>query len=83
MSDVSTPLNRASTFSPLMSAFAAGMALGPAIGGILHDAWRIHSTFFTVGLSYGVAALWNHVNVRETKRSGEWWERDVLPWHHT
>ena len=20
--------------------------------------------------------------VRETERSGEWWERNVLPWHH-
>ncbi|KAL7535284.1 hypothetical protein ACHAXR_006384 [Thalassiosira sp. AJA248-18] len=82
MADVSTPLSRASTLSPLMSAFAAGMALGPAIGGILHDAWGIRDTFFTVGLIYGVAAIWNHVSVNETMRTGEWWEKDTLPWHN-
>ena len=82
MADVSTPLNRASTFSPLMSAFSAGMALGPAIGGILHDAWGIRDTFFAVGLSYSVASIWNHVSVQETKRTKEWYERDdYLPWH--
>ena len=82
VADVSTPLNRASTFSPLMSAFAAGMALGPAIGGFLHDAWGIRDTFFAVGLSYSVASIWNHVSVQETKRTKEWYERDdCLPWH--
>ena len=83
VADVSTPLSRASTFSPLMSAFAAGMALGPAIGGILHDAYGIRDTFFAVGLIYGVAAIWNHVSVDETKRTGEWWEKEVLPWHYS
>jgi len=78
VADVSTPLSRASTFSPLMSAFAAGMALGPAIGGILHDAYGIRDTFFLVGLSYGVAAVWNHVSVRETQRRGEWWDVPVV-----
>ena len=37
VADVSTPLSRASAFSPVMSAFAAGTALGPAMGGILCD----------------------------------------------
>jgi len=80
---VSTPLSRARTFSPLMSSFSAGMALGPAIGGILHDAWGIRDTFFAVGLSYCVASVWNQVSVSETKRSKEWYEKDILPWHHT
>ena len=66
-----------------MSSFSAGMALGPAIGGILHDAWGIRDTFFAVGLSYCVASVWNQVSVSETKRSKEWYEKDVLPWHHT
>ena len=81
VADVSTPLTRASTFSPLMSAFAAGMALGPAVGGILHDAWGIRDTFFAVGAIYGVAAAWNHASVAETKRDGDWWEKETLPWH--
>ena len=83
VADVSTPLSRARTFSPLMSSFSAGMALGPAIGGILHDAWGIRDTFFAVGLSYCVASVWNQVSVSETKRSKEWYEKDVLPWHPT
>ena len=83
MADVSTPQNRASTISPLMSAFAGGMALGPAIGGILHDSWGIRDTFIAVGLSYGVAAVWNRASLSETqKKTGEWWERDALPWHN-
>ncbi|KAL9186705.1 hypothetical protein ACHAXT_005943 [Thalassiosira profunda] len=81
VADVSTPLSRASTFSPLMSAFAAGMALGPAVGGMLHDAYGIRDTFLMVATSYGVAAAWNHASVAETKKNGEWWEKDVLPWH--
>jgi hypothetical protein len=35
MTDISTPLNRASTIAPIMSAFAAGTAIGPAVGGEL------------------------------------------------
>ena len=83
VADVSTPLSRASTFSPLMSAFAAGMALGPAVGGMLHDLWGIRDTFFMVGMLYGVAACWNHVSVNETMSGGELWEKDVLPWHES
>ena len=82
VADVSTPLSRARTFSPLMSSFSAGMALGPAIGGILHDAWGIRDTFFAVGLSYCVASVWNQVSVSETKRTKEWYEKDMLPWHY-
>ena len=83
VADVSTNLSRARTFSPLMSSFSAGMALGPAIGGILHDIWGIRDTFFAVGLSYCVASIWNQVSVSETKRTKEWYEKDILPWHYT
>lgn len=64
---MSTPLNRASTFAPIMSAFAAGTALGPALGGILVDQVGLTPTFYMVGVSYlGVAAL-NRVILNETK----------------
>ena len=81
VADVSTKLSRASTYSPLMSSFAAGMALGPAVGGILHDSFGIRDTFFLVSTSYAMAALWNQLSVSETKRDGEWWEKNTLPWH--
>lgn len=80
VADVSTPLSRASTFSPVMSAFAAGTALGPALGGILCDEYGIRDTFLMVGASYGVLALWNNVSLKETGKK-EWWESgDGLPW---
>ena len=81
VADVSTNLSRASTYSPLMSSFAAGMALGPAVGGILHDSFGIRDTFFLVSTSYAMASLWNQLSVSETKRDGEWWEKNTLPWH--
>jgi MFS family permease len=67
LTDMSTPLNRASTIAPVMSAFAAGTALGPALGGFLVDSVGLHPTFYLVGASYvGVAAL-NRGILEETK----------------
>jgi len=67
LADVSTPLNRATTLAPVMSAFSAGTALGPAIGGFLVDNVGLHPTFYAVGLSFlGVAAV-NRVIMEETK----------------
>ena len=67
VTDLSTPLNRASTFAPIMSAFAAGTALGPALGGILVDQIGISPTFYLVGASYvGLAAI-NNFLLDETK----------------
>lgn len=83
VADVSTPLSRASTFSPVMSAFAGGTALGPAIGGILCDEFGIRETFLMVAASYGMVGLWNSVSLRETGRRGFWVEGggEKLPWH--
>jgi len=67
VTDVSTPLNRATTMSPIVSAFAAGTALGPAIGGALVDILGLQSTFFLVGSSYlGVCGLNSYI-LEETK----------------
>lgn len=66
ITDNSTPLNRASTLAPIMSAFAAGTALGPALGGYMVDAAGLQATFATVACSYvGVATL-NRFLLRET-----------------
>jgi MFS family permease len=76
VTDISTPLNRASTFAPIMSAFAAGTALGPAIGGISCDYIGINPTFYAVGVSYiGLAAI-NHLLLKETKPT-----HMQFPWH--
>jgi MFS family permease len=76
IADISTPLNRASTYAPVMSAFAAGTALGPALGGFLVDSIGLQSTFYIVGMSFlGVAAL-NRSLLTETKA-----QPMVFPWH--
>lgn len=67
MTDLSTPLNRATTLAPAMSAFAAGMTVGPACGGYLIDAVGLSATFGVVGLCFlGVAGV-NAVTMSETK----------------
>uniref|UniRef100_A0A7S4S5L1 Major facilitator superfamily (MFS) profile domain-containing protein n=1 Tax=Ditylum brightwellii TaxID=49249 RepID=A0A7S4S5L1_9STRA len=67
IADISTPLNRASTMAPIMSAFAAGTALGPAIGGIMADHIGISETFYLVGCSYLALTLVNRGLLEETK----------------
>lgn len=67
IADLSTPLNRASTYAPIMSAFAAGTALGPAIGGLLVDQLGLQMTFYAVGASFFGVALVNRVILSETK----------------
>ena len=71
LTDISTPLNRASTMAPIMSAFAAGTALGPALGGVLCDQIGVNPTFYIVGVSYfGLAAV-NWALLDETMASNK------------
>eukprot|EP00934_Nitzschia_sp_Nitz4_P008724 Nitzschia sp. Nitz4//scaffold5_size260463//242475//244109//NITZ4_001031-RA/size260463-processed-gene-0.351-mRNA-1//1//CDS//3329555487//8714//frame0 len=66
VTDISTPLNRASSFAPIMSGFSAGTALGPALGGFLCDQIGVNPTFYVVGVSYlGLAAV-NSILLNET-----------------
>lgn len=67
VTDISTTLNRASTFAPIMSGFAAGTALGPAIGGLLADRIGVEPTFFVVGASFFGLTLINKMLLSETK----------------
>eukprot|EP00536_Pseudo-nitzschia_multiseries_P006158 jgi/Psemu1/286273/fgenesh1_pg.128_\ len=52
VTDISTPLNRASSFAPISAGFAAGTAMGPALGGILIDKIGVNPTFYLVGASF-------------------------------
>jgi len=67
MTDISTTLNRASTMAPIMSSFAAGTALGPALGGIFADTMGVHSTFYVVGCCYVALAMINRTVLNETQ----------------
>jgi len=75
ISDISTPLNRASTMAPVMSCFAAGMALGPAIGGLLADQIGVEPTFFVVSASFFSLTAVNQLLLRETKPKDY-----IFPW---
>jgi MFS family permease len=60
-----------------MSGFAAGTALGPALGGVLVDQMGINPTFYLVGVSYILVAGINSALIEETK------SRTVtFPWQH-
>jgi MFS family permease len=69
ISDISTHLNRSRTLAPVMAAFSAGMALGPAIGGFLIDMIGLSQTYALVGGAFGLIALNNQLTMSETKRS--------------
>ena len=81
IADSSTPLNRARTMAPMMSSFAAGAALGPAMGGILADKIGINSTFYLVGGMYLILTAVNKVCLTETKMIPE--KERVFPWHQS
>jgi MFS family permease len=74
MADLSNPKNRAQTMAPILSAFAAGTALGPAIGGYLADDIGIHATFYVVGVSFLTMTAVNQLLLTETKPGL------LLPW---
>lgn len=81
ITDSSTPLNRARTMAPMMSSFAAGTALGPAVGGILADKIGIPQTFYLVGGMYLALTAVNKLFLSETKMIPE--KDRVFPWHES
>lgn len=81
IADCSTPLNRARTMAPMMSGFAAGTALGPAVGGLLADRIGIQSTFYLVGGMYLVVASINQMFLSETKMVPE--KERIFPWEQS
>ena len=80
IADISTPLNRARTMAPMMSAFAAGTALGPAVGGILADRIGIPNTFYLVGGMYLALTSINQMALTETKIVPE--KDRAFPWQY-
>jgi len=78
IADCSTPLNRARALSPMMSAAAAGMALGPGLGGLLADWIGVNCTCFLVGWLYLVLTASNGMFLTETKMVPE--NERVFPW---
>jgi MFS family permease len=79
IADCSTPLNRARSMATMMSSFAAGMSLGPAVGGLLADKIGLNSTFYLVGGIYLAVASINNLLLTETKIVPE--KERMFPWH--
>jgi len=57
---VQTPLNRVRSGAPFTQAMNAGIALGPAIGGLLSGFISMETTFVGVGVMFLLAAAANH-----------------------
>eukprot|EP01038_Epipyxis_sp_PR26KG_P009038 gene9038-12185_t len=67
MIDISTPLNRTRTIAPVMAAFSGGVAMGPAIGGLLITSLGLSSTYAVVGGMIALQTLTNQRFLTETK----------------
>jgi len=61
--------------APIMSSFAAGTSVGPAIGGILADKVGIHQTFYVVGACFLAMTAVNQMLLSETK-----YKAIAFPW---
>ena len=66
LSDISTSLNRARTPASVMAGFQSGIALGPALGGVMVNSMGVGATYFTVGGLFGIMAYANHLFLTET-----------------
>jgi len=78
VTDISTPLNRASSFAPISAGFAAGTAMGPALGGILIDEIGVNPTFYLVGGSFMMLGGVNSMLLDETMKTNQL--QKGLPW---
>jgi predicted MFS family arabinose efflux permease len=65
--DLSTDLNRARTNAPATAAFNAGLAVGPAMGGVLLDQVGISYAYFTVGGLFAALTMLTQVIIKETR----------------
>ena len=71
ISDISNPLNRATSFAPISSAFTFGAAVGPGIGGILSESVGLRSCFDIVGVTFIIMGLTNLMIIPETLKGGK------------
>ena len=66
LSDISTSLNRARTPASVMAGFQSGIALGPALGGVMVNSMGVGATYFTVGGLFCIMSYANHMFLTET-----------------
>lgn len=79
--DISTPLNRASTTAPLGAAFNAGTVAGPALGGALAGYLGPHHTFYAVASMIATDALYAAAFISETNNRFKSAKQTAVPGH--
>ncbi len=67
LADISTPANRGHFVATNQGALLVGVSLGPAIGGLVADAYGLRAPFLLVGLAGLVASLYGYVRLPETR----------------
>ena len=68
INDISTSLNRTRSMAPIMTGFQAGIALGPAVGGVAIQSLGIPFTYVSCGVLFTAVAIANHFLMQETMR---------------
>ena len=68
INDISTSLNRTRSMAPIMTGFQAGIALGPAVGGVAIQSLGIPFTYVSCGVLFTAVAVANHFLMHETMR---------------
>ncbi len=69
--DISTFRNRARTNAPTQAGFNGGLAIGPAMGGVLIEYAGISHAYFAVGTLFAGLAILNQILLRETASAAD------------
>jgi len=64
--DISTPANRARFIATNQGALLAGVAIGPAIGGLLAETFGFRTPFYVVGGAAAATAVYAYLRLPET-----------------
>ncbi|EER04992.1 Tetracycline resistance protein, class A, putative [Perkinsus marinus ATCC 50983] len=80
LADISQPENRSRTMAPVVAAWGVGFAAGPALGGLLAEAFGTQMPFYGTAAVIAAVAAVNHRMLPEThKRSLESNRKDRIP----
>lgn len=67
LSDISTPANRARFIGTNQGALLLGTSIGPAVGGVLAEAWGLRAPFLVVGVAALFAMAHAYFRIPETR----------------
>lgn len=67
LADISSPATRARFIGTNQSALLLGVSIGPAIGGLIAEAWGLRTPFYVVGVGALVAMVYAYWRLPETR----------------